>query len=81
MIGLVLVRRHVINVMNKYQGDFKIQGRRPKGWSSEAAKAARHDILDDPDMMISTEPNKYGYMNKVKTILNEDFLENGETFI
>lgn len=47
--------------------------KKPTGYSSEAAKAAFRDILDDPDMKVTIEI--YGNKpHKVSMILNENIL-------
>ena len=40
----------------KFSGEIKISsGKKPKGYASEAAKAAFHDIREDKDMRVHAE--------------------------
>lgn len=59
----------------KFSGKVKISTERlPKGYSSEAAKAAFHDIRQDKDMRIHTEI--LGIECLCSIILTEEILEN-----
>lgn len=39
----------------KFSGEIKISNKKPKGYSSEAAKAAFRDIREDEDMQVHIE--------------------------
>lgn len=61
--------------MNKsFDGKLDLNRKRPKGHTSKAARIAFRDILQDPDMMVSTDSDISGKIHKERKILNEDFL-------
>lgn len=61
----------------KFSGEFTINVKtnRPKGYSSEAAKAAFKDILSDPDMRVHCESFSCDIEGKINCILTEDILD------
>lgn len=61
--------------MNRYNGIIIINkgSRKPKGYTSQAAKQAAKDMREDKDMRVTVD---YGYgWVKMNVILTEDFLE------